>query len=377
MQNMFGNPMPPPKHANIINFLWTYGIKTDGTKKARCVCNGNPRRKGTVTLAHTFATCLEQPGSRVFWASASIHDMIVVGADVSNAFTEAPPPKAPLYVIVDQQFREWWATQGRGDISLGWVMTVQHALQGHPESPRLWAIMIDQIIRTEVNLIPTTHEPCLYSGYVDGHKVLFLRQVDYFAVACDNIETANKVIDLISSKLSAPMHKLGVINRYNGIDVMQTQDYVKIHNATYLKKTLKNHAWLIDIQKSHVNPIPMKESTNYQQLLDMAKPPQTEEGKQHLEEEMGFSYHVAIGEAMFAMVTCRPDIAFSVIKLSKFCNAPAREHYLAVKNLFRYLRATIDDGIIYWQKSSLKHPSILTNFSSTKNFSSKMPKTWK
>ena len=102
----------------------------------------------------------------------------------------------------------------------------------------------------------------------------------------------------------------------------------------------------------------MKESTNYQQLLDMAKPPQTEEGKQHLEEEMGFSYRVAIGEAMFAMVTCRPDIAFSVIKLSKFCNAPAREHYLAVKNLFRYLRATIDDGIIYWRKSSLKHPSL-------------------
>ena len=175
---------------------------------------------------------MEQPGARVFWASAAISGMIVVGADASNAFAEAPPPKAPLYVVVDQQFREWWATQGRGDISLGWVMTVQHALQGHPESPRLWAIMIDQIIRTEVNLIPTTHEPCLYSGYVDGHKVLFLRQVDHFAVACDNIETANKVIDLISSKLSAPMHKLGVINRYNGIDVMQTQDYVKIHNVT-------------------------------------------------------------------------------------------------------------------------------------------------
>ena len=216
--------MPPPKNANIINLLWTYGIKTDGTKKARCVCNGNPRRKGTVTLAHTFAACLEQPGARVFWASAAIPGMIVVGADASNAFAEAPPPKAPLYVVVDQQFREWWASLGNDDIPLGWVLPVQHALN----------------IKQEVNLQPTTHELCLYSGYVDGHKVLFLRQVDDFAVACADVDTANKVIDLISTKLSAPMHKLGVISRYNGIDVKQTSDYIKIHNATYLKKTLKN-----------------------------------------------------------------------------------------------------------------------------------------
>ena len=60
-------------------------------------------------------------------------------------------------------------------------MLVQHAFQGHPESPRLWAKMIDNIIRSEVNLQPITHEPCLYSRYVDGYKVLFLRQVDDFA----------------------------------------------------------------------------------------------------------------------------------------------------------------------------------------------------
>ena len=255
------------KNANIINLLWTCGIKTDGTKKTRCVCNGNPRRNGTVTLAHTFAACVEQPGARILWASAALMHMILLGADASNAFAEAPPPKAPFDVVIDQQFREWWARQGKGDIPLGWVLPVHFALQGHPESPRLWAITIDQIIKKEVELFPTTHEPCLYSGYVDGHKVLFLRQVDDFAVACEHVETVNKVIDLISAKLSAPMYKLGIIHRYNGIDVRQTPDYIKIHNATYLKKTLKNHEWLQDNKKLHINPIPMKEGTHYQQLL--------------------------------------------------------------------------------------------------------------
>lgn len=154
--------------------------------------------------------------------------MLVIRADVSNAFAEAPPPKAALYVLVDKQYREWWMVNGNGDIPQGWVMQVQHDLQGHPASPQLWAQMTDKIIQEEVKLTPTIHKPCLYSGHVDGHKVLFLRQVDDFGVACADIETANKVIDLISAKLSAPMHKLGIIERYNGIDVLQTEDYIKI-----------------------------------------------------------------------------------------------------------------------------------------------------
>ena len=128
MQNMFGLPCKRPPKANIINLLWAYSIKTDGTKKSRCVCNGNPKRKGTVTLAHTFAACLEQPGARTFWAASTILDLIVIGADASNAFAEAPPPKAPLYVVIDQQYRDWWKSKGRGDIPLGHVLPVQHAL---------------------------------------------------------------------------------------------------------------------------------------------------------------------------------------------------------------------------------------------------------
>lgn len=125
---MFNEPVPRPPKANVLNLLWTYLIKAEGTKKVRCVCNENPRSKGTVTLAHTFAACLEQPGARTFWATAAIKGMIVMRADASNAFAEAPPPKAPLYVVVDQPFREWWKSKGRGDIEKGWVLPVKYAL---------------------------------------------------------------------------------------------------------------------------------------------------------------------------------------------------------------------------------------------------------
>ena len=323
------------------------------------MCNGNPRRKGTVTLAHTFGACLEQAGARVFWACTALLQMVVMGADASNAFAEASPPKSPLYVIVDKQYREWWEAKGRDPIPPGHVLPVQHALQGHPESPRLWAQMIDKIIRTHVGLQPCRHEPCLYHGIVDGELVLFLRQVDDFAVTCSDTVISDKVIDLISAHLSAPMKKLGVVTRYNGVDINQTSDYIKIHSTTYLKKILENHDWNNDKEKCHVAPIPMKEDASYQTILDTTPVPTNDIEREQLENDMGYSYRQALGEVLFAMVTCRPDISFCVIKLSKYSNNPGREHYLALKSIFKYLRCTMDDGIMYWKKNTHTHKYLI------------------
>ena len=77
-------------------------------KKARCVCNGKPSNKNTVIFGHAFTKMLDHMSSRIFWAIAASRNYIVRGADASNAFAEADPPKIPLYVRVDTPFREWY-----------------------------------------------------------------------------------------------------------------------------------------------------------------------------------------------------------------------------------------------------------------------------
>ena len=109
-QGMFGAPMQRPPRSNVLPLIWTYLIKTDGTKKARCVCNGSPSRRGSVTLAHTYAAALDQAGARTFWAINALHNHKAYGADATNAFAEAPPPKAPIYVTIDASFKAWWET---------------------------------------------------------------------------------------------------------------------------------------------------------------------------------------------------------------------------------------------------------------------------
>ena len=101
---MFCEPCKLPIGANVLDLLWTYLVKTDGTKKARCVYNGQPKFKGTVIFGYIFAKMLDHTGSKIFWGTVASKNLIVRRADASNAFAEAKAPDIPLYVTVDTQY---------------------------------------------------------------------------------------------------------------------------------------------------------------------------------------------------------------------------------------------------------------------------------
>ena len=348
-QGMFSHPMPLPLNANALHMLWRYNLKACGTKKCRMVCNGSPRQKGTVTLGHTYANALDAASERLFWAIVANENLIAVGADVSNAFAEAPAPKAPLYLYIDEAFKDWWTNHlGNEPIpSECTVVRVHNAIQGHPESPRLWEKHIDKILR-ELGLTPTTHEPCLYSGTFNNERVLFLRQVDDFAVASARKENAMQLISAINDNMRIEVKHLGLIDRFNGMDIKQTRFYIKITCEKYLQKMIKGHEDLI----KHVpaNPIPLPADPNYIRKLESAKVPDSIPAKLKLKEEMGINYRQIIGEIIFPMMKCRPEIAPHAIKLSQYMENPAREHYEALRDVLSYLSKTIDDGIYYWRK---------------------------
>ena len=355
-QSTFDEPQPLPKGANLLSLCWVYLIKMDAekTKKSRCVCNGSPRFRGTVTLADTYASALDQTGAKMFWATSAINNYIVLGADASNAFAEAPPPKAPLYVRIDDNYKRWYKNKypDRPNLPDDYVLRVRKALQGHPESPRLWAQLIDKII-TNLNLTPCTHERCLYftDDYNNsGKRVIFLRQVDDFAIACEDRATASQVIRDINSKMTIDVKELGIVNRYNGVDVEQTQEYIRIHNTTYINKLIEQHKWLEqDTTPVHQFPLPMNPDNRYQRALEEASP-LGEEEKQLLESKLRFKYRQAAGEIIYAMITCRPDISYAIIKLSQYSTKPAAIHYQALIHLYKYLKATKTQGIYYWRE---------------------------
>jgi len=349
-QGMFSHPMPLPRNANALHMLWRFNIKGCGTRKSRMVCNGSPRQKGTVTIGHTYANALDAASERLFWAIVANEGLIAIGADVSNAFAEAPAPKAPLFLYIDDSFRDWWVNhlQKEPIPKECNVVRVNNAIQGHPESPRLWEKHIDRILR-DLGLSPAVHEPCIYSGIFNDNRVLFLRQVDDFAVASTDLQSARHLIDAINAKMRIEVKHLGIIDRFNGMDIHQTRYYVKITCEKYLYKMIKAHDWLLKTPEP-INPIPLPADNTYIRKLEEAVVPATLTEKIQLKETMGFNYRQVIGEVIFPMMKCRPEIAPHAIKLSQYMENPATEHYQAIRDLVAYLAATINDGIYYWRK---------------------------
>ncbi len=86
----------------------------------------------------------------------------------------------------------------------GHVVPVLSAMQGHPESSRLWEKHANKILQ-EIGLIPTVCKPCLCLGTFNGQRVLFMQQVDDFAIAASDAKTSDILMDLVDDRLKIPI----------------------------------------------------------------------------------------------------------------------------------------------------------------------------
>jgi hypothetical protein len=340
---MFGTPCPPPPGAAIFHWVWIYKVKTEDNnrKKARAVCDGSTRGGQATVAGHTYAPTPDMTDLRLFFALSVLENKMVFGADVSNAFAEAEAPEQVYYMRVDTQYSTWYQSLGHPPIPLGYVIPINKNLQGHPEAPRQWSRHIDRILRS-YSFVPTVHAPCLYRATVEGEHVLFLRQVDDFAIATNHESLYVSICNDLDSQLLVPMKRQGLLSHYNGIDIIQTRDYVTLHVGSYLRKIIANHGWT----DMHRITLPMSSDNDHIRALDLASPPTSLESQKY---ESLFRYRGAIGELIWAMITCRPELSFPVTKLSQFATAPAKVHYDAVKRVFRFLNGTLDYGLTYWR----------------------------
>lgn len=58
-------------------------------------------------------------------------------------------------------------------------------------------------------------------------------------------------------------------------------------------------------------------------------------------------YEQAVGSLMYLMVCTRPDIALAMRKMSMYMSNPGKVHWEAVKWILRYLKSTVDYGLLF------------------------------
>ncbi|XP_041995810.1 secreted RxLR effector protein 161-like [Salvia splendens] len=80
--------------------------------------------------------------------------------------------------------------------------------------------------------------------------------------------------------------------------------------------------------------------------------PKTEDEREYMAK---VPYANAVGSLMYAMVCTRPDISQAVGIVSRYMHDPGKGHWQAVKWILRYIKDTVDIGLLFEQDKSLGH----------------------
>ena len=139
-------------------------------------------------------------------------NLIVWGLDCVDAYAHACSP-SDTYLAVDEAYAEWYENKYKKRLNSRHVLPVQHALQGHPESGKMWMKLIDRNLIREFGFSTTTHDRCIYRRIVDGSVQIILRQVDDFLIGCADEKTAKTLGNNIGLKIwFPPEEEAGIVH---------------------------------------------------------------------------------------------------------------------------------------------------------------------
>ena len=71
-------------------------------------------------------------------------------------------------------------------------------------------------------------------------------------------------------------------------------------------------------------------------------------------------YSSVVGFLIYDMVCTRPDLAYAAILISRFMSNPDKEHWHAMKWVLRYVKGTVNHGLLYKKSKSVDNQ--LTGF---------------
>ena len=360
----------PNSPSQVFRAVWARLVKATGTRKSRMCLDGSVRAAPWLrSLVQTYASCIELPCLRLFFAICAQRGYYIGFGDVDNAYQQSPPPSVDCFLQVDATIADWYERKfGVVLDRFKEVIPLYKALQGHPEAGVLWERMITDILINKLGFKNTTHERNLYFGHIDGHEILVCRQVDDFAAGSPTKEGSKLFMDKIREHVSAEFNALGIetdrgnYERFNGIDVFQTRDYIMLGCESYIDRVLETHGWSSPAHADPEHIVPIQNDI-VDRLQTVEGPKEKTPEALELARKNGFSYRNLLGELVYAYVICRIDIGFAVCFLARFSQAPHEEHFKALKHVCRYLRRYKSWGICYVRPEPLRDlPQVDGNF---------------
>lgn len=316
-----------PKGKKQVSLVWVLKEKlgSDGKLeklKARLCSRGFELRPG-IDYDQIFAPAASMTTARMFLAIAAKQRWKIEQLDVETAFLNAPLEEE-VYI----QIPEGIEMAGIPEWENASCFRLRRAMYGLNQSPRAWYKEIRTYL-TSMGLHPSEVDPTLF--FAKDQSVALILYVDDMLVAGQE-----KWVDMVKAQLRGrySMKELGPARKFIGLEIERDieRGWLKIHQREYIQRLLQTYS-LQDCNPVRI-PIPSG-----------GIPPADAENV--LPADGISKYRSIVGALLWLSTSSRPDIAFTVSKLARYFACPTKFHLQAAKHVLRYLKGTLDHGIVY------------------------------
>ena len=318
-----------PKDRKTVGSKWVYKLKSgpdDSIEryKARLVAQGFSQKYGT-DYDETFCPVVRLESLCTMIALAVQHRLKLHQVDVTTAFLNGK---------LDE---EVYMRQPEGFVATGQehlVCKLKRSIYGLKQSPRCWNTVLDDQLKN-MGFVQSASDPCVYKDS-GGEMFLVGVYVDDIILAGKSDKRIKEVKRALAAKFD--IKDMGRLHYFLGMKILQDErtGSVWIGQPAYVESVLKKFG--MDNSKPVSTPIDpstkLTKATDDEQSVD-----------QHL-------YQSAIGSLLYLSGGTRPDITFSVSNLAKFSAKSSKHHWAAIKRVMRYLKGTINFGILYTKQES-------------------------
>jgi hypothetical protein len=332
-----------PVAANLVGCRWIFKVKRDkdgniSKFKARLVAQGFTQVHG-IDYEETYAPVARYSSIRLILAMAAHYDWEVHQMDVKTAYLNGELD-VPIYMRQPEGLELIDQTCPTNHVCL-----LIKSLYGLKQSGRQWHTKINHTLISS-GFKPLHADRCVYVKRKSDSIVIILLYVD------DLLVTSSKPSEMISVKRKLQqqyeMEDMGEVTFILGIDIKRDRAIrsISIGQSAYLNMLLQRHG-MADCNSTST---PMDPAAAH----DMMAGPDGYQATPTLTRD----YQSIIGGLMFAAICTRPDIAFAVNRLARYCANPTDAHYSAAKRVLRYLKGTVSYSIHYTGTADT-HPQLV------------------
>lgn len=300
--------------------MYKLKLKPDGTiakHKARLVAKGF-LQKARLDYSEVFAPVARTETIRLVLALASGKRWPLFQLDVKSAFLNGPLEEE-VYVFPPPGF----VIKGREDK----VYKLKRALYGLKQAPRAWNKRIDSF------LVQQGFSKCSveYGVYVrvktDTKMMLLCLYVDDLLVTGSDIGEIEEFKARMKSEFE--MTDLGELTYFLGMEFVNTEQGIILHQRKYISEVLKRY----DMINCNLAVTPVEVNLKLEKGGD--------------EKAMDATVFKQMVGSLRYIYNSRPDISYGVGLVSRFMDDPRHSHLVAVKRILRYLKGTLEFGVLF------------------------------